>query len=83
MTYLCTRYNTQLKKETSLYNHNRRFHAVFNQNVKGVKRQSKDEIKHGEIKVAKLSPSKRKLKQNNGGRFNRVRLTNHSYPQLT
>ena len=82
MTYICTRCNTSFNKQSSLINHNKRFHAAFNQSVKGVKRLSKDEINHGETKVPKISSAKRKLKQNNG-RFNKRRLTYDSYPQST
>ena len=82
MSYICTRCNTTFNKQSSLINHNKRFHAAFNQSVKGVKRQSKDEINHGETKVPKISSAKRKLKQNNG-RFNKRRLTYDSYPQST
>ena len=82
MTYICTRCNTSFNKQSSLINHNKRFHAAFNQSVKGVKRLSKDEINHGETKVSKISPAKRKLKQNNG-RLNSRRLTYDSYAQST
>ena len=82
MSYICTRCNTTFNKQSSLINHNKRFHAAFNQSVKGVKRLSKDEINHGETKVPKISSAKRKLKQNNG-RFNKRRLTYDSYPQST
>ena len=82
MSYICTRCNTSFNKQSSLINHNKRFHAAFNQSVKGVKRLSKDEINHGETKVPKISSAKRKLKQNNG-RFNKRRLTYDSYPQST
>ena len=83
MTYICTRCNnTSFKKESSLINHNKRFHAAFKQTVKGVKRQSKDEIKHGENKVPKLSTLKRRLKQNEGQSKSR-RLTYDSYAQST
>ena len=83
MTYICTRCNnTSFKKESSLINHNNRFHAAFKQTVKGVKRQSKDEIKHGENKVLKLSTIKRRLKQNEGQSKSR-RLTYDSYAQST
>ena len=83
MTYICTRCNNMpFKKESSLINHNNRFHAAFKQTVKGVKRQSKDEIKHGENKVPKLSTLKRRLKQNEGQSKSR-RLTYDSYAQST
>ena len=83
MTYICTRCNNMpFKKESSLINHNNRFHAAFKQTVKGVKRQSKDEIKHGENKVPKLSTLKRRLKQNEGQSKSR-RLTYDSYVQST
>ena len=83
MTYICTRCNNMsFKKESSLINHNKRFHAAFKQTVKGVKRQSKDEIKHGENKVPKLSTLKRRLKQNEGQSKSR-RLTYDSYAQST
>ena len=82
MSYICTRCNTSFNKQSSLINHNKRFHAAFNQSVKGLKRLSKDEIKHGETKVPKMSSAKRKLKQING-RSNSRRLTYDSYPQST
>ena len=41
LLYICTRCNTHFKKESSLINHNKRFHAAFEQSKKGSKRKSK------------------------------------------
>ena len=60
MSYICTRCNTSFMKESSLINHNKRFHHAFNQSVKGKKRLAKDEITHGEKKISKIVPAKRK-----------------------
>ena len=77
MSYICTRCNTSFKKESSLINHNKRFHQAFDQSVKGVKRLSKDEITHGEKKIPKIVIANRK--QN----LNKRMLTYEPYPQST
>ena len=81
MTYICTRCNTSYKKESSLINHNKRFHNAFNQSVKGVKRLSKDETTYVEKKKAKIAPEKRILKQIQGS--NKKMLSYDPYTQST
>ena len=85
MSYICTRCNTSFMKESSLINHNKRFHHAFNQSVKGVKRLSKDEITHGEKKISKIVPTKRKQIQTSTKRkqiqnLNKQMLTYEPYP---
>ena len=64
ITYICTRCNTNFKKESSLLRHNKRFHPEFDQTVKGKKRESNEEITHGVRKITKLNGQKRKRIQN-------------------
>ena len=63
-TYICERCNTHFKKQSSLINHNKRFHAAFNQTEKGKKRGSNEEITHGVRKITKMNNQKRKRIQN-------------------
>ena len=81
MSYICTRCNTTFNKQSSLINHNKRFHAAFNQSVKGVKRLSKDETTYVEKKKAKIAPEKRILKQIQGS--NKKMLSYDPYTQST
>ena len=53
-----------LKKQSSLINHNKRFHAAFDQTEKGKKRESNEEITHGVRKITKMNNQKRKRIQN-------------------
>ena len=66
--YTCTRCNTNFLKQSSLINHNNRFHAAFKQIEKGEKRKSKDEELPGVplLKRMKVRGVKRKYKQNSG-----------------
>jgi uncharacterized C2H2 Zn-finger protein len=64
--YTCTRCNTNFMKQSSLENHNNRFHAAFNQTEKGMKRKSKEEVlPYGVplLKQSKQGAVKRKYKQ--------------------
>ena len=63
-TYICERCNTHFKKQSSLINHNKRFHAAFDQTEKGKKRGSNEEITHGVRKITKMNNQKRKRIQN-------------------
>ena len=63
-TYICERCNTHFKKQSSLINHNKRFHAAFDQTEKGKKRESNEEITHGVRKITKKNNQKRKRIQN-------------------
>ena len=63
-TYICERCNTHFKKQSSLINHNKRFHAAFDQTEKGKKRESNEEITHGVRKITKMNNQKRKRIQN-------------------
>ena len=63
-TYICERCNTHFKKQSSLINHNKRFHAAFDQTEKGKKRESNEEITHGVRKITKMNYQKRKRIQN-------------------
>ena len=63
-TYICERCNTHFKKQSSLINHNKRFHAAFDQTEKGKKRGSNEEITHGVKKITKMNNQKRKRIQN-------------------
>ena len=38
-TYICERCNTHFNKQSSLINHNKRFHAAFDETEKGKKRE--------------------------------------------
>ena len=64
--YTCTRCNTNFLKQSSLINHNNRFHAAFKQIEKGEKRKSKDEELPPLLKRMKVRGVKRKYKQNSG-----------------
>ena len=63
-TYICERCNTHFKKQSILINHNKRFHAAFDQTEKGKKRESNEEITHGVRKITKMNNQKRKRIQN-------------------
>ena len=63
-TYICERCNTHFKKQSTLINHNKWFHAAFDQTEKGKKRESNEEITHGVRKITKMNNQKRKRIQN-------------------
>ena len=67
--YTCTRCNTNFLKQSSLINHNNRFHDAFKQTEKGMKRKPKEEVLPYDIpllKQRKVRGVKRKYKQNSG-----------------
>ena len=67
--YTCTRCNTNFKKQSSLMNHNKRFHAAFDQVEKGHKRKSKEEVLPYDVpllKQQKTRGAKRRYDQNKG-----------------
>ena len=67
--YTCTRCNTNFKKQSSLMNHNKRFHAAFDQVEKGHKRKPKEEVlPYGVplLKQQKARGVKRRYDQNKG-----------------
>ena len=67
--YTCTRCNTNFTKQSSLINHNKRFHAAFEQTEKGLKRKPKGEVMPYGIplmKQQKVRGIKRRYKQNSG-----------------
>ena len=67
--YTCTRCNTNFTKQSSLINHNKRFHAAFEQTEKGLKRKPKGEVMPYGIplmKQQKMRGVKRRYKQNSG-----------------
>ena len=67
--YTCTRCNTNFKKQSSLMNHNKRFHAAFDQVEKGHKRKSKEEVLPYDVPLLKQRKTrgvKRRYDQNIG-----------------
>ena len=67
--YTCTRCNTNFKKQSSLMNHNKRFHAAFDQVEKGYKRKPKEEVLPYDVpllKQQKTRGAKRRYDQNKG-----------------
>ena len=67
--YTCTRCNTNFKKQSSLMNHNKRFHAAFDQVEKGHKRKPKEEVLPYDVpllKQQKTRGAKRRYDQNKG-----------------
>ena len=67
--YTCTRCNTNFKKQSSLMNHNKRFHAAFDQVEKGHKRKPKEEVLPYDdplLKQQKTRGVKRRYDQNTG-----------------
>ena len=67
--YTCTRCNTNFKKQSSLMNHNKRFHAAFDQVLKGHKRKPKEEVLPYDVpllKQQKIRGVKRRYEQNTG-----------------
>ena len=67
--YTCTRCNTNFKKQSSLMNHNKRFHAAFDQVLKGHKRKPKEEVLPYDVpllKQQKTRGDKRRYEQNTG-----------------
>ena len=67
--YTCTRCNTNFTKQSSLINHNKRFHAAFEQTEKGLKRKPKGEVMPYGVplmKQQKMRGVKRRYKQNSG-----------------
>ena len=67
--YTCTRCNTNFKKQSSLMNHNKRFHAAFDQVEKGHKRKSKEEVLPYDVPLLKQRKTrgvKRRYDQNTG-----------------
>ena len=67
--YTCTRCNTNFKKQSSLMNHNKRFHAAFDQIEKGHKRKAKEEVLPYDVPLLKQRKTrgvKRRYDQNTG-----------------
>ena len=67
--YTCTRCNTNFKKQSSLMNHNKRFHAAFDQVEKGYKRKPKEEVLPYDVPLLKQQKTrgvKRGYEQNKG-----------------
>ena len=67
--YTCTRCNTNFKKQSSLMNHNKRFHAAFDQVEKGHKRKPKEEVLPYDVPLLKQQKTrgvKRRYEQNTG-----------------
>ena len=67
--YTCTRCNTNFKKQSSLMNHNKRFHAAFDQVEKGHKRKPKEEVLPYDVPLLKQQKTrgvKRRYEQNKG-----------------
>ena len=67
--YTCTRCNTNFKKQSSLMNHNKRFHAAFDQVEKGHKRKPKEEVLPYDVPLLKQQKTrgvKRRYDQNTG-----------------
>merc|ERR1711872_215395 len=67
--YTCTRCNTNFKKQSSLMNHNKRFHATFDQVEKGHKRKPKEEVLPYDVPLLKQQKArgvKRRYDQNKG-----------------
>ena len=67
--YTCTRCNTNFKKQSSLMNHNKRFHAAFDQVEKGHKRKPKEEVLPYDVPLLKQQKArgvKRRYDQNKG-----------------
>ena len=67
--YTCTRCNTNFKKQSSLMNHNKRFHAAFDQVEKGHKRKPKEEVLPYDVPLLKQQKTrgvKRGYEQNKG-----------------
>ena len=67
--YTCTRCNTNFKKQSSLMNHNKRFHAAFDQVLKGHKRKPKEEVLPYDVPLLKQQKArgvKRRYEQNKG-----------------
>ena len=67
--YTCTRCNTNFKKQSSLMNHNKRFHAAFDQVEKGHKRKPKEEVLPYDVPLLKQQKArgvKRRYEQNTG-----------------
>ena len=67
--YTCTRCNTNFKKQSSLMNHNKRFHAAFDQVEKGHKRKPKEEVLPYDVPLLKQQKArgiKRRYEQNAG-----------------
>ena len=67
--YKCTRCNTNFKKQSSLMNHNKRFHAAFDQVEKGHKRKPKEEVLPYDVPLLKQQKTrgvKRRYDQNKG-----------------
>ena len=67
--YTCTRCNTNFKKQSSLMNHNKRFHAAFDQVEKGHKRKAKEEVLPYDVPLLKQQKTrgvKRRYDQNTG-----------------
>ena len=67
--YTCTRCNTNFIKQSSLMNHNKRFHAAFDQVEKGHKRKPKEEVLPYDVPLLKQQKPggvKRRYKQNTG-----------------
>ena len=67
--YTCTRCNTNFKKQSSLMNHNKRFHAAFDQVEKGHKRKPKEEVLPYDVPLLKQQKTrgvKRRYDQNKG-----------------
>ena len=67
--YTCTRCNTNFKKQSSLMNHNKRFHAAFDQVEKGHKRKPKEEVLPYDVPLLKQQKTrgvKRRYVQNKG-----------------
>ena len=67
--YTCTRCNTNFKKQSSLMNHNKRFHAAFDQVLKGHKRKPKEEVLPYDVPLLKQQKTrgvKRRYEQNTG-----------------
>ena len=67
--YTCTRCNTNFTKERSLINHNKRFHAAFEQTEKGHKRKPKGEVMPYGVPLLKQQKArgvKRRYEQNTG-----------------
>ena len=67
--YTCTRCNTNFRKQSSLMNHNKRFHAAFDQVEKGHKRKPKEEVLPYDVPLLKQQKTrgvKRRYDQNKG-----------------
>ena len=67
--YTCTRCNTNFIKQSSLMNHNKRFHAAFDQVEKGHKRKPKEEVLPYDVPLLKQQKArgvKRRYEQNTG-----------------